>query len=194
MFSKFKPFAGPEEYSWKDPDTGRLFKEPSKKALIERIVLYRSQNNLETIDHLDAVLENYWCGRPENRGKCVPTVMERGFLGYVKGGVGLIKRMVYNSFVDQATADNRAAICLKCPRMIWPDKGPFIKWSDDIAEASTLGRRSKFHDELGSCEICTCVMRAKIWMGGTIPLEPEWVEPMTKAHCWQIPVGRAKKK
>jgi ribosomal protein L37E len=192
MFSKFKPFEGPSDFTWIDPDTGTKFSERSKKDLIDRITAYRAQNNLEVIEYLPVVLENYWCSLPQNKGKCVSAEIDRGFLGYFRGGIALLKQMAYRRFVSQETADNRAAICLRCPHNTFPNKESFIKWSDDIAEASTLGRRSKFHSRLGQCDVCGCPNRAKVWTGERVPIHPTWVEPMRAVHCWQLSIGDIK--
>ena len=186
MFSKFHPFEGPAEIKFKDPDTGREFKENDKQTLVNRIRVYRAQNNLEPIEELESVLECYWCGLPENAGKCGPVTLKRGFMAYLKGGMALIKNMAYPSTVSQEEADRRASICVKCPKNVFPDKGAFLKWSDEIAYHSIGDRRSKLHDELGNCEICSCPMRAKVWHDGKIDLEPEWIEPMKSVGCWQL--------
>lgn len=191
MFSKFRPFFGPSRYVWKDPDTGREFQEASKKELIERITAYRDQNNLEKIENISFVLENFWCSQIENRGKCVPTETPgRTFMGYFKGGVALLKNMAYQSYVHQSVADRRADICVKCPHNKFHDHGPFVAWSNQMAVASVGSRRSSRHDELAECAICQCPLRSKVWYSGSIELEPEWIEPMEKAGCWQLEVRK----
>lgn len=138
------------------------------------------------------MLENYWCGLPENAGKCEAVDLQRGFLAYMQGGVALIKNMVYDRFVHQSVAEKRAGQCELCKYNIFPDKEGFIVWADKIAEASTLGRKTTKDSELGSCEVCSCPLRAKVHMGGTIPLEKEWLPKMEEVRCWQIPVGKVK--
>lgn len=171
---------------WKDPDTGREFEEISKSVLMDRIAAYRSQNNLEEIEGLSVVLENYWCGLAENQGRCVPARLERGFMGYLQGGIALLKNVMYGKVVRQEEADRRAGICVKCPYNVFPDKGPFMKWSDDAALAMVGDRRSKFHDRLGNCGVCSCVMKAKVFYSGTVDLEKDWIEPMQAVSCWQL--------
>lgn len=190
MFSKFKPFEGPEKFSWQDPDTNRMFHAPSKRELVDRILAYRRQNNLEEIEHLPAVLENYWCGLAENFGKCEPVKLERGFLAYKQGAMTLLKNMVYQSFVPQIVADKRAEQCSMCKYNVFPDKEGFVAWSDKIAEASTLGKRAAKHEDLGNCDVCTCPLRSKVFMGGSIPLEKEWLPKMREVNCWQLKVGK----
>lgn len=99
--------------------------------------------------------------------------------------------MFYNSYVQQGEADRRASICIKCPHNVFPDKGPFLKWSDDIAKEAVGDRRSVHHDELGNCEICTCPLRAKVWTGDPIDLPADQLAQMRSVRtmdgkaCWQ---------
>lgn len=181
-------------FVWKDPDTGREFEDQNKQSLIDRVTAYRRQNNLEEIEELGVVMESYWCGLPENKGKCVGAELERGWLGYVRGGLAMVRNLVYKAFAPQGVADARSRQCSGCKFNVFPDRGPFIEWSDKIAEASTLGRRSEFHDELGSCAVCTCPLRAKVFIGDVIPLEPEWIPDMQSVMCWQLAAGKVVKK
>ena len=185
MFYKFQPFKGPAKYVFKDPDTEREFIALSKNSLMDRITVYRAQNNLEPIEQLSFVLENYWCSLPENYGKCVPVgTLQRGLLGYVKGGIALLKNIIYSSYVTQEEAEKRAAICVQCPYNIFPDKDGFIKWADEIAYHSIGGRKTSLDDKLGNCEICTCVNKAKVHLGGEIVNSAE-INNKFPDFCWQ---------
>lgn len=191
MFFKFLPFEGPARYCWKDPDTGREFEEKTKDDLITRITSYRLQNNLEEIEHLSFVLEAHWCSLPENAGKCVPIeATPRGTLGYLKGGLALLKTLMYKAFATQEVADSRAAVCLKCPFNVFPDKGGFIKWSNDIAVATIGERKAKGHEELGQCAVCSCPLRAKVFYTGSVERNPDWVHKMEAVGCWQLNLMR----
>lgn len=106
-------------------------------------------------------------------------------MAFVKGGIALVENLLYKNMVDQNTADARAAICVECPYNVFPDKGGFLKWSDDIAEASTGGKKSIFHDRLGSCEVCTCTLKAKVFYSGKIKLTDEERTKMLAVNCWQ---------
>src|SRR6185295_6817084 len=69
--------------------------------------------------------------------------------------------------VDQNLAQTRADVCLRCP-----NNGP----SHDIVEATALAikqqvelknklqLRVRGEKSLGSCSVCGCVMRLKIWL------------------------------
>lgn len=187
MFFRFKPFEGPARFRWKDPDTGHKFEEPTKEALITRINSYRAQNNLEAIEALPFVLESYWCGLPENAYKCVPVeVTPRGMLGYIKGGVALLKNLWYGKFASKSVADVRSGQCSECQFNVFPDRNGFIKWSDDIAVASVGERRSSNHDKLGICAVCSCPLRAKVFYTGKVENNPEWRSKFESVKCWQL--------
>lgn len=175
----------PKSWTFTDPDTGFKYESPTREALIQRIVGYRSQNKLPEIPHLDIVLENFLCGKPENIGKCAPETLNRSLRGYLKGGIALLKNYAYASFVPQGEADRRAHICTRCPYNVNPDKGYFEEWSDDLATAAVGPRRSKYHDRLYSCTVCSCPLSAKVWWGGEIDLSDEERAKMKAVNCWQ---------
>lgn len=202
---QFKAFFAPHSYEFKDPDTGQFFKASSRAALVQRIIGYRSQNNLTPIERLDMVLENYLCSMPVHKGACKPAPpLSRGLVQYIKGGIALIQNLYYGdaNIVTQAEADRRSAICAKCPHNVFPDKDTFIKWSDEIALHSVGERRSSHHSQLGNCEVCSCPLRAKVWYTGPFKLshaEQETMEavsvpPATASSqpqkCWQVDLKR----
>lgn len=184
---RLRPFAVPNRFLFVDPDTQRVYKATSKEALFRDIVNYRSQNRLPPIQALEVVIENYWCSLPENCALCEDFTLSRGWLQYLKGGIALVENFFYGekNMVPQAIAEERAAICLQCPRNIAPDKGPFLSWSDEIALASTGGRKTSVDDKLFSCEACTCVLKAKAHYRGPFSLSKEEKEKMP-AFCWQL--------
>lgn len=187
MFLKFLPFKAPLDFEFKDPDTGYLFRAESRSELVDKIVAYRSQNELPEIFRLDLVIENYLCRMPQHISKCGKnTQLQRQWWHYLKGGVSLIKNMLIENPVSQEVADGRSEVCSKCPHNVFPDKTRFVKWSDKVAEASVPGKRSKFHVLLGNCEVCTCPLRAKVWTQGPFDLKEEEKEKMVKVGCWQI--------
>lgn len=183
---KFQPFASPRSFVFKDPDTGFKFAARDKAGLIKHIVSYRVQNDLEPIEALESVLENYWCGLPENIGSCKQVKLKRGFLQYIKGGISLVSNLMFESFVPQKVADARSEICAGCKFNVFPDKGPFIAWSDEIAVHSIGEKKSARHKDLGNCDVCSCPMKAKVWHPGPFKLSEEEKEKMKSVNCWQI--------
>lgn len=191
IFKTFRPFTGPVEYTFKDPDTNYIYKAATQKELYHRITSYRRQNELEPIEHLDLVVNNYLCGLPENFGSCQSLSLERNLMGYVRGGLALLKNMLYQKFVSQAKADERGSICIQCPHNVFPDKKNFVKWTDQMAEASVGDRKSIHHDALGNCEICTCVLKSKVFFGEQISLPKEEYTQLP-GFCWQKIEGKSK--
>lgn len=186
---KFKPFSGPKHFCFKDPDTGFEYLETTERDLIRRIASYRAQNRLTPITHLDIVLQNYWCSLKENQGECEPcAVLKRGLLAYVRGGIALIDNLWYGAAarVSQEEADRRAKICIDCVYNVFPDKDAFVAWSDMIAEHSVGTSKSKYHDQLGNCEVCTCTLKAKVFYKGDMGLTEEQKDKMIKVGCWQV--------
>lgn len=191
-FMHFRPFHGPVSFKFKDPDTGHEFKAHTRQALFAQILAYRAQNELPLFDGLNTVIDNYLCSLPENAGSCEPLEkLPRGFMSYLKGGMALIKNMLYSKYVSQEEADRRAQICISCPQNIFPDKGPFVRWSDEIMEHSVGDRRALNYQQLGNCGACDCPLRAKVWYGDTIELTEEELSK-TPDFCWQREVLRPK--
>lgn len=121
------------------------------------------------------------CGR---NGK-----LDRNWWQTLRGGVALLVNMRYRTFVDKKEADRRATICVSCPNNMVPDghrhiKQQFIKWADQVAEASTGGKKSEHYNQLFSCAACSCPLRAKVWYAGKIDLTDEELAEMPDV-CWQ---------
>jgi hypothetical protein len=190
QFLEFSPGFASKVFKFKDPDTGYEYCAPNRKALLAHIESYRLQNELATIENIHQVVDNYLCQLPDNCGACRAASFPRSFMGYLKGGIALIQNMYYgrDNLVSKEEADRRAGICIRCPNNVFPDKGPFIAWTDIMAEASTGGLKSKHYDELASCQVCNCPLRAKVWYGGKIVLSKEEQDSILKTmpECWQL--------
>lgn len=186
MFLSFRPFQTSVVWEFVDPDTQRKFTAESRESLVRQIVKYRAQNELEPIENLHMVLDHYLCTLPINSGKCrSQTTLRRGIAATVKGGVMLWKSLMYKKVVSQEEADRRAAICVACPHNVFPDRGAFVRWADQLAEASVGKKRSVHHDLLGNCDICSCPLRAKVFFAGDPGLSEDDVSRMRAVGCWQ---------
>ncbi len=182
---RFSPFAVPKTFTFKDPDTQFVYTASSFPSLLSHIRSYRAQNQLEELEFLEFVVEHYLCMLRENAGACVPRqTLRRGIMSFIRGGIGLLSNVAYNSFATQAVADARAEICIKCPKNVFPDKGPFVRYSDRLAEAAVGARKSRYHNELGNCEACGCPLRAKVFFNEQIELTKEQAEQAPE-YCWQ---------
>lgn len=183
----FKPFFAPKTQVFKDPDTAHVYAAKSRKELVALIVNYRAQNELEPLAHLDIVIDNYQCGLAPNQGSCTPLKkLSRGVFPALRGGIAVLYNVFFGeeNMVDKPTADKRSSICASCPHNTFPDKGPFIEWSDNLAVQSTGGKRSAQHDELGNCDICSCPLRAKVWAKAPSRLNKSQHDKLPD-FCWQ---------
>lgn len=182
---RFKQFEGPYRWVFKDPDTDYEYRADSKRDLVRLIVSYRAQNGLDEIEFLGDVIDNYLCGIPENKGKCIPVhKLKRGLMQTLRGGVALLETWLYDKTTTQEVADARADVCVKCPHNTFPEVGAFNHWANQVAEACVGDKRSFHNDQLGVCDICTCPLRAKVFYGGEIELSKEELAQMP-GFCWQ---------
>jgi hypothetical protein len=184
---KFKPFTAPKRQVFEDPDTQYVFEARSRAELINLIINYRTQNELPPLEYLSIVIEHYQCGLAENSGCCQPLqTLQRGVFATIHGGMAVLKNVFFGlaNMVDQSTASARSAICKGCKYNVFPDKGAFISWSDELAEQATGGRKSEHHNELGNCDVCSCPLRAKVFSKGPFHLTKEQYEDLPD-FCWQ---------
>ncbi len=187
MIYKFKPFLGPAQYVFRDPDKGTEFKEKSKKTLIDRIRAYRSQNELPELEFLDDVLESYWCGLPENIGKCVPKNLNLGVLPFLKGGIVVLKNFLYDSVVSQDVAEKRASQCSTCPYNRKPENEGVKYWLDLVALNSVKNHKTSQYAKLGTCAVCECPLNMKVFYNGKIDKPtPEQQAKYEEVSCWQL--------
>ncbi len=186
---RLTPSAAPKRFIFQDPDTKRKFKANSREALTKAIVAYRAANGLEPIKRLEMVLDHYWATLPENIGNTeVAPELGRGWLAYVKGGLTMLDYLYYGekSLVTQEIANKRAKQCTSCKYNIFPDKGPFIAWADEIAKASVGDKMTPYDAELGNCQVCSCVNRAKVWYRGKFKPSAKEIEKFKEVNCWQL--------
>lgn len=185
---RLSPYSGPQKWCFKDPDTGRIYEAADKLKLIHQIQSYRAQNELVPLQEIGAVIDNYLATLPENRANAeVAPPLRRGFTAYIKGGIALLDFVFYGdkAMVPSSTAEERAAICTSCPQNQFPDKGGFVRWADDLAEACTGGKKTTAHELLGNCMACSCNLRSKVWYKGPFILSAEETAQMP-SFCWQL--------
>jgi hypothetical protein len=189
LFKKFKVLYNPQTVKFPDPDTGRVFTGKTIGDVASQIKGYREQNDLDELEYLPQVIENYLCYLPEYRGQCEPLKNpKRSVMQYVHGGIALLKNIAYRDFESQEVADQRSEICAACPHNEFPDRTHFPKWADEIANLSVGDRKSKRHADLGVCGICSCPLRPKVFFKGKLKLDPKQLEQMkalTNPRCWQ---------
>lgn len=190
----FKAFEAPKNYTFIDPDTGHIYLAKNQDSLIEDIVAYRAQNGLPQIDELPAVLQNYWCSLPQNVGKCKDCGYPIGFIGYIRGGITLLKTAALKHFATQEEAEKRAAQCVTCKYNSFPDRGPFLTWIHETAISIVGERKTKVYEKLGVCAVCQCPIRAKVFVGEKLPpFTPKQTELLASVDCWQLKQVEEKK-
>lgn len=193
MLMKFAPFRTSEVWEFIDPDTGHKYKAVDRRGLIREIVQYRANNNLDALERLDVVIDNYLCGLPVNSGACVAREpLNRSLLATLKGGIVVLENLLYSKMVTQETANRRAKQCSTCKFNVNPDKSRFEAWCDDIAERMTGGKQTPYQYNLFNCEVCSCPVRAKVWYGGTVTLTKEQELQMQTVDCWQLGIQKKK--
>lgn len=187
----FKPGERALDWYLKDPDTGYTHRANSRAELVRQILLYRSNNNLEQIENLDSVIDEYLCRQSENSGRCRPVpLLKRGLTGFFKGGIMLLRSLRYKVFASQEEAEKRASQCKDCKFNVFPDKRGFIKWADALAEATVGSKTTSNSKYLGNCSVCSCPLKCKVFYQGSVSLSKEEVEQMQEVTCWQLALPR----
>lgn len=163
--------------------------EESKKTLLDRISIFRQQNNLPEIEFLSDVVENYWCTLPENTGRCEPKALPLGLLAAFRGGIATIKNYMYKSFVAQEVAEERAKQCSTCKFNEMPETDGLKSWLDIITINSVASNRTSYYDKLGTCGVCQCPLNMKVFYNDKIP-KPDAVqrEKYKSVDCWQLKI------
>lgn len=190
LFLRFKPGAQSLEWQFKIPENDFLIRANSRPDLIKAIVTYRVNNQLDPIEHLELVVDEYLCRLPCNSGNCKPDLpLKRGLAAYWKGGIMIFKSLRYMVFAPPAVAEMRATQCKDCPFNVFAeDKQRFIKWSDAMATATVGNRTVNCQKELGNCSICSCPLKAKVHWGGKVSLSEEEKKDMETVNCWQLKI------
>ena len=204
---QIKPIGG---YKFTDPDDGFSYNLPYKtfEELENHVVRYRAQNGYPRIEAFRAVWESYICeNNPSMFAKCcdVTEVVKRSFEQYFSGAKAFVRMLVKKSFVDQMTADRRAAQCVSCTqnvKNIGHSHGQF--YSNLFIKKQVGDRKTRFDDKLFTCNICTCILKGKVHYGnkevgeslsdtevGRLMREPRHVKTGKKIKCWQLEAALA---
>ena len=190
MFRKFLPFQASSRLEFKDPDSGYIHTGKTLPELYTNIIRYRVQNGYELLEALPEVVDNYLCGLPENCNKCTGIEVKelnRSFQQYIKGGVALLKNIIFRKFARLDVAEARAKQCISCKYNVFPDKDLFLEWSDNIAIMQVGERKVSVHEQLASCDVCTCNLRSKVFFDGKLDkFKDDEVVKLKSVKCWQL--------
>lgn len=157
-------------FRYVDPDNGfRFEREYSTFSDLEKHVQeYRSQNKLVTIENFREVWENWVCQEPNTEKICCPVskVVARKFHHYVNAGKILVSaalKKVSARFVRQEIADARAKTCLNCRSNVYRIGHKHAGfYAERWASAQASGRSTQYGDRLFTCQVCTCILKAKV--------------------------------
>ena len=111
MLRKFAAFHVPKSFYFPNPENNFRIQGRNLQDLASKVRLYRAQNEFPELEFLEAVIEHYLCGRPENIGACEDRgPLKRGIIATIKGAVVVLKNLMYNSFTSQAVAEDRKSV------------------------------------------------------------------------------------
>lgn len=173
----------PGGWHYVQPQSGRVFNNYSREAFFREIMDHRLANGYELTPTWQEEIEDQicrahpeWgreiCRRTEPLGLRKPisfaamqsflNVMGAWVLDVVRGG---------NVYVDPEEATRRAVICAGCEFNV-PMGFSCGGCADRILRGLTrviASRETPYDDKLGSCAICSCALRAAVWL----PLEAQ---------------------
>lgn len=193
-------------WGWADPQTGFAYNldygtgERGLSQLMEHVRRYRADNMLAAIDpqELRRLIEGEICKRPGMESRCCDaTQAKRTLQQTISGGLAAAKAVIGTfipgehemNMVSSKLAERRADVCKKCPMNNPPTDQSALEQLEDKAMLKLVGsRKTSVSDELFSCGVCTCNVRAKVWFGRRLingSLNNE-----TKRRLAEVTIGR----
>ena len=89
------------------------------------------------------------------------------------------------SVVDQNTAQERANICLKCPKHN-PDQNALVLFAEGVRKVlsvkNDIGLEVENEDKLGSCSVCGCVLKLQVFEPKPALDKNDVYDP----SCWKL--------
>lgn len=185
----------PGGYRFYISETNTWFAGSSVHGLCQSVARHRSANGLPGIseDALSDLIQDQLCRQlppgicfDRQRGKIAPSLT----LSAVKQGTKTIVDWWLHGKqkVDKAQANERARICATCYANVPPDDCTTCSQSvlREISEAVVNGEETDYDGYLKACAICSCQLRAKVWL----PLDilkrnmPSEQRARLPSHCW----------
>lgn len=152
----------------------RYFAAKNREDLIQKVTNYELANGHDPTEDLEGDIEDWLCGQPGMERRCLAIVNRaRSVMEYAAGGIAHLKAKVMGerAFVDEQTAARRAKVCLNCPKNTINAKDSRLQLYTDQAMLKDIGERKTPHDKLlYTCEICSCILRAKVHFSREIVL------------------------
>jgi len=198
--SNVTPIGG---YKFTDPDDGFEYNRHYRNfiELENHVIIYRTQNKLPILRKFRIIWEAFVC---ENvtlmKNKCCPVekLVERSFSQYYKGAKAFFKTLIQQKFASQEQADARSETCRRCSENVV--KIGHKQFYSDLFMISQVGnRRSKNHKDLHTCDVCSCILKAKVFYDSKIiseyvtakeleTLKRKPIDSSTGRYlkCWQL--------
>lgn len=160
---------------WQD---GVWFSAPEKSDLIKKVRDYRITNSLPLGDPAQEVTDFNAAKTRTVYSKKIPVNMRERVVKWLEAHL-----RVKPKFVDEETADRRAAICATCPRntMGWKEATgckSCIQNANRAGAIILMGRKQ--HRPLGACEILNQDNRVAVWLD-----EPQVPLDSLPDFCWK---------
>ena len=194
----------PGGYQYRVPETGAVIKSGSMPELMRAIAKHCVAMDIgvpsnETVEDQMCVrmgksMEQYCVdvksgqqslyppGRPDCGSLTVASVID---------ATKILFRTKLSGPVSGAMAEKRAAICSKCEwnQDVAGCKGCSSPALRAVAESIVGGSTTTHHDDLNTCCLCGCWLRAKVWIPKEILKDyPKPIEEVKKwaPHCWLL--------
>ena len=164
----------PPMYTFKDEqDPPNEFEDPDLNTLMAKVIQFRHENSLPDIAYLHNVILHYtMMSNPiyeQHIEWYVPdATVHLSVKQYALSALAYVKATTHtpeNIFVDQETAELRAATCLNCPRNVPKVNG---RTRDDQGFGQSRfaqlakDRHTSVDNLLHLCGTCTCLLKAKV--------------------------------
>ncbi len=188
----------PGGWRYRQPETGAAIEAPHWTDLVRAVKAHRVANNLPVGLLFEQEIEQQLCERtPEYCN-------ESGIEGPAVFGFGLTFETILRGTstlaswflqgrpkVDQAEADQHAAICTTCPQNQPAEGCSPCNWKrlQQVIETVTGAGRTANDAALQTCRLCGCSLKAKVWFQPTFLREhmsAAQVEALPP-HCWIKP-------
>lgn len=194
----------PGGYQFKVPETGFIVRSGSMPELMRAIAKYCAFNNLPVpsqefvedciCDRLGQATE-YHCvdtttGQPATYPPGKPSCSTLN-VSTVIDATKILFRTALQGTVSGAVAEKRAATCVKCEwnQSVAGCQGCSAPMLREAAEKLIGGKTTTRNDDLRTCCLCGCWLRAKVWVPINILKDYTYKEQMDRLkkwapHCW----------
>ncbi len=188
----------PGGWRYTQPESGFTMSSITFSALLNAVYKHRLANGYDVADGWEdrfaeqlcrqlGLLGTNWCADSEAVHE---TQSQRGLtLADLRRFLNSVKKVVTAGgevFVDQATADARAATCAKC--LFNQDVRGCYGCNGIVDKAAELlaGRKAAHAGKLKSCGVCGCLNRVKVWLKDDVVDNSGLTFP---PHCWASSQG-----